>query len=197
MSICTCNGTKGICDCNTKHNSTMDHMLDAHDYLMNNAVINIGGRAGGKIDYMRKIQEFLSRPIEPRRRYTEEAKRIAVDFGNELTNFRGLDKICEAFNYPSNLLMSEEPMKWSNLNPDYMTNESLQKGIKLEKEIRESKRDIEDLEMCHSAYEISLSLGHSTRHFDAKLINFAQLKKQMLSAARKKLSEMEKEFAKL
>jgi len=101
-----------------------------------------------------------------------------------------IELICKAFNYPSELLSS-------NLNPEYMTNQSLLKGIELEKEIREVKERISTFENTHGVECAAFNHGYGEIKVYKQFINFPSLKKQVLTSMKKRLNELEKDFAKL
>lgn len=83
------------------------------------------------------------------------------------------------------------------LNIDNMDKESLKKSQILNEQIDEAKNLIKTVEGCHEIRSLLLAYGTQPVFIDPVFVSFSSLRKQLLTNMKKKLSEMEKEFAKM
>lgn len=78
-----------------------------------------------------------------------------------------------------------------------MNNEELMKAKTLSESISDLKDEMQIVKNCHNVRGASFSYGHSHHTICESFIDFTKLKAQVLVSMKKKLAEMEKEFAKL
>lgn len=200
-----------------------NHLSDAIRYFIGGSAhgktdatrkwLQMSGRSGiGKAEFFKNIKNMIdNKELEmPRMSYQEYIDRLYLEeyidrlyLGTSVSLKEGFGKcygnrkplVCNhSIGFAYNKLDLE---KFSNLKPDYMTNESLTKGMQLQRSINDKKSQIESVEECSFIASLTIRTTTSHRQVDSSYVDFTSLKKSILAKMKKELSEMEKEFAKL